>query len=76
MKQNSSKLKQQEEHRTEVQHSAAHQQTVREFATVEELLRYDAAQVSSPPEVAKRLGRSVAGESKPNRSWWQRFFGS
>jgi hypothetical protein len=47
----------------------------REFATPEELLRYDAAQTEVPPTVAKRLGDSLLREPKPARSLWRRFFG-
>ena len=76
MKQNSSKLKHQEEQRSAEQHQSAQQQTAREFAGVEELLRYDAEQVVPPPNVAKRLDESVARETKPARPWWQRFLPS
>jgi hypothetical protein len=50
------------------------QQTVREFATAEELLRYDAAQIATPPSVGMRLAQSAAGLNPPKRSWWQRLF--
>ena len=42
----------------------------REFATAEELLRYDAAQTPVPPEVAQRLAQSLAAEP-PKRPWWK-----
>jgi hypothetical protein len=50
------------------------QQAVREFATAEELLRYDAAQTVTPPSVGQRLAQSSAGLTPPKRSWWQRLF--
>lgn len=50
------------------------QSTGREFATAEEVLRYDAAQTSVPPAVAERLQKSLELEPKPRSSWWQRLF--
>lgn len=47
----------------------------REFGNVEELLRYDAEQNPVPPEVAERVNESIARETPPDRSWWQRIFG-
>lgn len=47
----------------------------REFATPEELLRYDAAQTEVPPTVAERLDQSLQNEPKPARSLWQRLTG-
>ncbi len=47
-----------------------------EFTSVEEMLRFDAAQVSPPPSVAERLNQSLAAEPKPKTSWWRRWFGS
>jgi hypothetical protein len=52
----------------------AQQQTAREFATAEELLRYDAAQITTPPTVGNRIAQSAAGLNPPRRSWWQRLF--
>ena len=48
------------------------QRAAREFATPEELLRFDASQTIVPPAVAKRLSESIQQEPKPSRSWWQR----
>ena len=45
-----------------------------EFATAEEVLRYDATQTSVPPAVAERLQKSLAQEPKLSISWWQRLF--
>ncbi|HKW30596.1 MAG TPA: hypothetical protein VJT54_14770 [Verrucomicrobiae bacterium] len=46
----------------------------REFASVDELLRYDAKQTSVPPEIAQRLARSLQNQPRPARSWWRRWF--
>lgn len=46
----------------------------REFASVEELLRYDAKQTTVPPGIAQRLGQSLQKEPRPARSWWRRWF--
>jgi hypothetical protein len=51
------------------------QNSVQEFATVEELLRHDAAQTTVPAGLADRLQKSSADFPRPNRSWWQRLFG-
>ena len=57
----------------EVQNSA---QEGKEFATVEELLRYDSEQNPVPPAVAERLGRSLENEPKQEKPWYRRMFGS
>jgi hypothetical protein len=47
-----------------------------EFATAEELLRYDAAQTKVPPGIAQRLQKSAAGIRPPgSRSWWKNLLG-
>jgi hypothetical protein len=46
----------------------------REFATPEELLRFDAARVQPPPAVAERLNRSLQREPKKPQSWWKKWF--
>ena len=45
----------------------------REFASVEELLRFDASQVEPPPAIAERLKESL--EKEPLQPWWRRIFG-
>ena len=45
-----------------------------EFASVEELLRYDAERVAPPASIATRLQDSIAGGLKLKRSWWRRLF--
>ncbi|MBC8096050.1 MAG: hypothetical protein H7Y43_09575 [Akkermansiaceae bacterium] len=65
--------KEQQQHLTE---SQSEQATAREFATAEELLRYDAAQIPVPPAIAQRLVKSAAGLPQPNRPWWKKLFGN
>ena len=73
MENKSSRLRQHEQEELAA-HQHAGQQTGREFATPEELLRYDAARTSVPVAVVQRLEKSVARQPKPPRSWWQRLF--
>jgi hypothetical protein len=65
------------EHRQQEQ-TQTHQQSVQqgalEFGSVEEMLRHDAAQVTPPARLARRLGDSIAAEEPPKRSWWQRLW--
>lgn len=65
-----------EEHEQAAAH-LIHPQANKEFASVEELLRFDAAQTNVPPEIAARLNVSArqsppSGSSKP---WWKSLFG-
>jgi hypothetical protein len=69
-----SKLNSEQQQEHTVQHQSQ-QKPVTEFATMEEMLRFDAAQTSVPLSVAQRLQRSSADCPKPSPSWWQRFFG-
>ena len=46
-----------------------------EFATPEEMLRYDAARTEVPATIAQRLQQSVAESGPPRRRWWRRLFG-
>lgn len=67
-----SKLRQQ--HREEeILHES--QQTVREFSSVEEVIRYDREQTAVPGVLDQKLTESLAKEPKPARSWWRRLFG-
>ncbi len=58
---------------------ATEQQTqssgAREFASAEELLRYDAAHTTVPPEIARRLQKSTGDLPPPKPSWWRKLFG-
>jgi len=53
-----------------------HQQSAREFASVEDLLRHDAAHTTVPPAVAERVRDSIAREAPAPKPWWQRLFRS
>lgn len=66
-----SKLSQEQQHIAE--HQAA-QQTGREFASAEEVLRHDATQTTVPPEIAERLKRSTANLPPQKGGWFKRFF--
>ena len=46
--------------------------TAKEFASVEELLRHDAAQTTVPPEIAQRLRHSALEIGAPKRPWWRK----
>jgi len=50
------------------------QTSTREFASLEEVLRYDAGQTAVPPGIAERLAQSVQNVPPPERSWWRRVF--
>jgi len=50
-------------------------QQARDFASTEELLRYDAAQTAVPAIIAQRLAKSAEGLPRPKKSWWARLFG-
>jgi hypothetical protein len=63
---------QEEQQTTNLQASAGAKPV--EFATVEEMLRYDSEQNPVPAEVAARLNNSVAAEPK-RKSWFRNLFG-
>ncbi len=64
---------------TEQQELAAVQQSsqesVREFATVEEMLRHDALHTPVPPSIAHRLQQSLPQSSSASQPWWKRLLG-
>ena len=70
------------EERTEAEQSHAQiqseqsQANANEFASVDELLRFDSDQNPVPTEVAEKLNRSIAAEPRPERSWFKKLFGS
>jgi hypothetical protein len=71
-----SKLRQQAEQEQQEQiQSAVNQGTVKEFATVDDLLRYDSEQNPVPAEVAEKLGKSLEAEPKPEQPWYKKLFG-
>ena len=72
-----SKLRQEaeQEQATEQIQQTVNQGTVKEFATVDDLLRYDSEQNPVPAEVAERLGKSLEAEPKPEQPWYKKLFG-
>jgi len=71
-----SKLSQEQQHAE--QQAGLHetrQQTGQEFASAEELLRFDARQTEVPAQVAERLKQSTGHLPPPRRSWWKNLFG-
>ena len=47
---------------------------VQEFATVDDLLKYDAAHTAAPAAIEQRLKKSSADFPQPSRPWWKRLF--
>jgi hypothetical protein len=74
MKQQKKLSTQEQQQATEVQ-SQQTGQAAREFASADELLRFDAKQTIVPPEVGQRLGRSLQNEPRPAKPWWRRWLG-
>jgi hypothetical protein len=71
-----SKLRQEAEQEQAAQvQNTLNQGEVKDFATVEDLLRYDSEQNPVPTEVAERLGKSLEGEVKPEQPWYTKLFG-
>ena len=66
---------QQQQEQTSEQQISSQVKRGQEFASVEDLLRYDANQTTPPPSIAERLQGSLGAEAPPKRSWWQRLFG-
>ncbi|HXR05409.1 MAG TPA: hypothetical protein VN836_11950 [Verrucomicrobiae bacterium] len=50
-------------------------EAAREFASAEEMLRYDAKQTAVPPEIARRLQKSTGDLPGPKTAWWKRWLG-
>lgn len=74
MEPRSRKLEQRQQERTVSEETTLQQSGVREFGSVEELLRHDAAQNPPPAALAKRIEESIRQE--PTRgSFWSRWFG-
>lgn len=74
MKPQSSKLQHEQKEQTVEAQQAAQKAAATEFATFEEVLRFDAAQTPVPESVKSRLADSVRKEPAPERprSWWRR----
>ena len=68
------KLSSHEQQVSEVQ-SGQTRQTIREFASPDELLRFDRQQTMVPPEIAQRLGQSLQNEPRAPKPWWRRWLG-
>ena len=68
------KFRQQEQAAETQSQSQAHG-TIREFASPEEMLRFDAQQTQVPPKIVQRLKQSTDAEPVSDRTWWQRFLG-
>jgi hypothetical protein len=51
------------------------QPAAREFATAEELLRYDAEHTPVPPAIEQRLKKSTGALPQPKAAWWKRWLG-
>ena len=69
-----SKLSQEQQSR-QVGTEQTQSQAAREFASVEEMLRYDAAHTPVPPGIAQRLQKSTGDLPRPKTAWWKRLFG-
>ena len=69
------KLTPKHEHVAEHQTQQAHEQATQEFSNSDEALRYEAAQITVPPEIAERLKKSAAHlPPPPPRTWWRQLF--
>jgi transcription initiation factor TFIID subunit TAF12 len=67
-----------EEQQQQQQQTAGQQtqpQSGREFASAEEMLRYDAEHTVVPPEIALRLEKSIGNLPGPKTGWWRRLLG-
>lgn len=72
-----SKLNQKQQEQTVEQTQTQQQPQGREFANVEEMLRFDSTQTPVPGQIAQRLQKSVDREQiSPPKPWWKRLFGS
>lgn len=60
-------------------HAATHQtqSAGQEFSGTDELLRFDAAQITVPPKIAERLKHSAGllPPATPPRPWWKNLLG-
>lgn len=76
MNQDSSKLHLRTQQASELAATAhtSTRQAVREFGSVEELIRADRATIQTPVSISQKLNESVSREPKPQKSWWRRIF--
>jgi negative regulator of sigma E activity len=69
-------LRQQQQQNHELAQTQGLQSTQgKEFSSVEEMLRFDAAQNPPPEAIRNRLEASVEAEPAPQKPWWKRWFG-
>jgi hypothetical protein len=70
------KLTQQEQEQLAAGQQQTQSSSVKEFASVEEMLRHDALHTPVPPTIAHRLEESIE-QSPPRvgRAWWRRLLG-
>ena len=64
----------QEEQQQVSENQLQSQQTIHDFATPEDMLRFDAKQTMTPDSVAERLSRSVKNQPRLAQPWWKRLF--
>jgi hypothetical protein len=72
------KLSSNQQHTEQTGEQQEQRQEAHEFASAEEVLRFDAQQTPVPPEVEARLKQSTARETPPPAStkpWWKSLFG-
>ncbi len=59
---------------THVETQSTQTQAAREFASADELLRFDAAQTVVPPQIGERLKNSTTSLVQPKTGWFKRLF--
>ncbi len=67
------KFRQEEQHQVS-ESQLQSQQTIHDFATPEDMLRFDAKQTATPNSVAERLSRSLKNQPRLAQPWWKRLF--
>jgi len=72
MERKTSKLEQRQEAELEAHQHSQSAPAGQVFESVDELLRYDAAQTQPPAQLRERLAKSIEDTPPPARSWWRR----
>jgi len=75
MNPNSRRLEQRQAETETAAEQAAQQSGVREFATVEAVLREDRAGTSPPSTLEHRVAKAIRQSNSAHPSWWKRWFG-